>query len=60
MEGAIAQPALPLIADAARAGVGVFRHKLTRKWSRWRGTVAADDFNSVEAMERASTVKDGR
>jgi hypothetical protein len=45
------------VADAARSrrstvdtlGTigGVARHKLSRKWQRWRGTVATDDFNAV-------------
>jgi len=45
------------IADAARYGrstvdttrtlAGVARHKLGRKWQRWRGSAAADDFNAV-------------
>jgi len=34
-------------ADAARTVAGVLRHKLSRKWQRWRGIVATDDFNTV-------------
>jgi glycosyltransferase involved in cell wall biosynthesis len=36
-----------LAADAARTLAGVTRHKVRRKWQRWRGTVATDDFNAV-------------
>jgi phosphatidyl-myo-inositol alpha-mannosyltransferase len=36
-----------LAADAARTVAGVTRHKLSRKWQRWRGAVATDDFNAV-------------
>ena len=39
-----------LAADAARAGLGVARHKAVRKLRRWRGTAAADDFNTVARM----------
>jgi len=41
-----------LTADAARAGIGVLAHKTRRKWERWRGTVRADDFNTVAQMRR--------
>ncbi len=36
-----------LTADAAMAAAGVTRHKVVRKWQRWRGTIAVDDFNAV-------------
>jgi glycosyltransferase involved in cell wall biosynthesis len=36
--------ALDLTTDAARTGIGVFRHKTARKWQRWRGTCLVDDF----------------
>jgi glycosyltransferase involved in cell wall biosynthesis len=39
-----------LAADAGRAGLGVARHKAVRKLRRWRGTAAADDFNTVARM----------
>lgn len=35
------------VADTARTVTGVTRHKVRRKWERWRGTVATDDFNAV-------------
>jgi glycosyltransferase involved in cell wall biosynthesis len=34
-----------LVADAARTGNGAFWHKARRRWQRWRGTVAIEDFN---------------
>lgn len=34
-------------ADTGRTLAGVTRHKLRRKWQRWRGTVAIDDFNAA-------------
>jgi glycosyltransferase involved in cell wall biosynthesis len=34
-----------LAADAARTGSGAFWHKARRRWQRWRGTVAIEDFN---------------
>jgi len=40
-------------ADALRTGVGVFRYKVARKWQRWRGTVATDDFNALSAIRGA-------
>lgn len=36
--------AVDLTGDAVRTGMGVFRHKVTRKWQRWRGTCLVDDF----------------
>jgi glycosyltransferase involved in cell wall biosynthesis len=39
-----------LAADAARAGLGVARYKAVRKFQGWRGTAAADDFNTVARM----------
>jgi glycosyltransferase involved in cell wall biosynthesis len=39
--------AVPLAADAARAATGILRHKVTRRWQRWRGTVVTDDFNAT-------------
>jgi|HubBroStandDraft_1064217.scaffolds.fasta_scaffold05787_2 glycosyltransferase involved in cell wall biosynthesis len=39
-----------LTADAARTGVGVARYKAVRKWQRWRGTAAVDDFNTLARM----------
>jgi hypothetical protein len=33
--------------DATRTVAGVVRHKLSRKWQRWRGTVPTDDFNAI-------------
>jgi glycosyltransferase involved in cell wall biosynthesis len=33
--------------DAGRTLAGMTRHKLRRKWQRWRGTVVTDDFNAV-------------
>jgi glycosyltransferase involved in cell wall biosynthesis len=36
-----------LAADTARMLAGVGMHKVRRKWQRWRGTVATDDFNAV-------------
>src|ERR1022692_251400 len=44
---------LDLAADTARAGIGVLHHKTRRKWQRWRGTVAIDDFNTVARMQGA-------
>ena len=41
------RPAMPLAADAARAAIGIFRHKVTRRWHRWRGTAVTDDFNAT-------------
>ncbi|HST64954.1 MAG TPA: glycosyltransferase family 4 protein [Mycobacteriales bacterium] len=34
-------------ADTARMLAGVGRHKVRRKWQRWRGTAATDDFNAL-------------
>lgn len=41
-----------LAADAARTGLGVARHKLVRKWQRWRGTAAPADFGTAPWMPR--------
>lgn len=38
-----------LAADAARTGQGALRHKAKRRWQRWRGTVAIEDFNVLPA-----------
>jgi glycosyltransferase involved in cell wall biosynthesis len=55
---AVAAPVRPsavaLAADAARTGIGVFRHKTARKWQRWRGTIIIDDF-SVDRTRRRGT-----
>jgi phosphatidyl-myo-inositol alpha-mannosyltransferase len=40
-----------LAADIARTGIGLSRHKMARKWQRWRGTGTVDDFNVVAAAE---------
>ncbi len=42
-------PAARLATEAGRAGFGVVRHQLRRKWQRRRGTVAVDDMNTVPA-----------
>jgi len=39
-----------LLTDAARAGSGMARYKALRKWQRWRGRAAVDDFNTVARM----------
>ena len=41
-------------ADVARCGAGLLQYKVRRKWQRLRGTVALDDFNSVEEQRRAA------
>ncbi len=41
---------LELVADAARAGAGMARYKAVRKWQRWHGRAAVDDFNTVARM----------
>ena len=41
---------LNLTADAASAGMGIARYKSVRRWQRWRGTAAVDDFNTVARM----------
>ena len=44
----IAQPSrATLSADAATMLIGLTSHKVRRRWQRWRGTVATDDFNAV-------------
>jgi phosphatidylinositol alpha-mannosyltransferase len=45
VESSNRQPGLQLAADAARVSVGLLRYKAARKWQRWRGIVATDDFN---------------
>jgi glycosyltransferase involved in cell wall biosynthesis len=47
MEARCRQPVLPLARDAGRVGIGLLRYKVTRKWRRWRGAVASDDFNAM-------------
>lgn len=48
---ACARPSqLRLAAQAARTGASLMSHKTRRKVQRWRGTVAADDFNTVARM----------
>jgi len=45
---ASARPAaMPLLTDAFRTGIGVSKHKVVRKWQRWRGTAPLADFNAV-------------
>src|SRR6185437_4716175 len=39
-----------LLADAVRAGAGTARYKALRKWQRWNGRAAVDDFNTVARM----------
>jgi glycosyltransferase involved in cell wall biosynthesis len=39
-----------LLGDAARSAAGVFRYKVKRKISRWRGTVAVDDANAQAVL----------
>ncbi|MGO9078304.1 MAG: glycosyltransferase [Streptosporangiaceae bacterium] len=47
--------AVQLAADAVHTGVGVMRHKGSRKWHEWRGKpLPEDDFNAVAAA-KAST-----
>lgn len=41
------RPVMPLATDAVRAATGMYLHKATRRWQRWRGTVATDDFNTT-------------
>jgi glycosyltransferase involved in cell wall biosynthesis len=41
------RPAMPLATDAARTAVGIFRYKIVRRWQRWRGTAATDDFSAT-------------
>jgi phosphatidyl-myo-inositol alpha-mannosyltransferase len=41
-----------LAADATRTGIGVFRHKVARKWQRRRGTVIVDDFAVATTRRR--------
>jgi phosphatidylinositol alpha-mannosyltransferase len=42
-----------LAADTARVGIGLFRYKVARKWRRWGGTAATDDFNAVRDIRIA-------
>lgn len=44
---------IELLADAVRAGAGVARYKAQRKWQRWHGSAAVDDFNTVARMRPA-------
>jgi hypothetical protein len=46
-----------LAAEAGRTGIGVFQHKVARKWRRWRGTAPVDDFNAVTGMRRGGEVR---
>jgi phosphatidyl-myo-inositol alpha-mannosyltransferase len=48
--GRLSGPALT--ADVVRSGIGIFRHKAGRRWQRWRGTVATDDFNAISKVQR--------
>jgi glycosyltransferase involved in cell wall biosynthesis len=49
--------AMGLAAEAGRTGIGVFQHKVARKWRRWRGTAPVDDFNAVTGMRRGGEVR---
>lgn len=42
-----------LAASAARTANGAFWHKAKRRWHRWRGTVAIEDFNVIPQVRRA-------
>jgi glycosyltransferase involved in cell wall biosynthesis len=43
-------PRRRLAGDAVRSATGVFRYKVRRKISRWRGTVAVDDANAQAVL----------
>jgi len=46
-----------LAADAARAGTGLACYKAGGKLRRWRGTAAADDFNTVARMRACADAR---
>ncbi len=39
--------------SAAQTANGAFWHKARRRWHRWRGTVAIEDFNAIPLARRA-------
>ncbi|PWW64087.1 glycosyltransferase family 4 protein [Actinokineospora spheciospongiae] len=49
------RPALDArLADAAQASAGIFRYKVNRKVSRWRGRLQVDDANAKSEMAKLS------
>ena len=47
-EQALERNRRPRVSDLARILFPLARYKIDRRWQRWRGTAAADDFNAIQ------------
>jgi glycosyltransferase involved in cell wall biosynthesis len=49
-----------LVTEALRTGQGAWWHKAKRRWQRWRGTVAIEDFNKLTLGSGGSIITTDR
>jgi hypothetical protein len=48
---------IQLTQEITRATISLLQYKVNRKWQRWRGTVATDDFNARSLILRQEGAK---